>query len=157
MKAVNRSSSLCSECGLDYIPTSNNQKYCSAVCKGRNSYEANMLDPEWRLTKLMGMAKNRAKTKSLAFDLDIDHLTYLWEENDGCCALSGVELQLERSEKGKVHPYAPSLDRIVPKLGYTKGNIRITAYQMNVALSEFGLEQFEEFINAYIQNSRSSF
>ena len=49
--------------------------------------------------------------------------------------------------------YAPSLDRIIPEKGYVKGNVRIIVYQLNVALSEFGLEQFNNFINLYITNS----
>jgi hypothetical protein len=112
-----------------------------------NSYEANMLKPEFRLSKLMAMAKNRAKTKGLEFNLSLDYLMDLW---DGHCALSGIELELNRSDKGKVNPYAPSLDRIVPELGYTMGNVRIVCYQMNVALSEFGLDQFDELVRQYV-------
>jgi len=117
-----------------------------------NSYEANMQKPEWRLKKLMAMAKNRAKTKGVAFDLDLDYLTSLWAEWLGCCALSGIPLELGRFEFGKVHPYAPSLDRETPSLGYVKGNVRIVCYQMNVALSEFGLLQFEELVRRYTEN-----
>lgn len=109
-----------------------------------------MLDYKWRLKKLYAMAKNRARDKDVPFDIDMEHLLELWGE--GFCSLSGIPLELGRSERGKVHPYAPSLDRIKPELGYTKGNVRIVCYQMNIAISEFGLEQFEEFIKLYNTN-----
>lgn len=141
----------CKECSK-LFEGRGNAKYCSKLCLGRNSYEQKMLTSEWRLSKLLAMAKNRATTKGHKFDLDLDCLLGLW---DGHCALSGIKLELGRFEKGTVHPYAPSIDRIEPSLGYTKGNVRIVCYQMNVAMSEFGLEQFESFIKLYVQNGVS--
>lgn len=116
-----------------------------------NNYEANMLKPSWRLNKLLAMAKNRAKTKELPFNITLEYLEELWEEGNGYCALSGIPIELGRAEFGKVHPYAPSIDREVPSLGYVKGNVRIVCYQMNVALSEFGLSQFEELVQRYTE------
>lgn len=42
-------------------------------------------------------------------------------------------------KKGQVNPNAPSVDRIVPSLGYVQGNVRLITYHVNVALAEFGL------------------
>lgn len=96
------------------------------------------------------MAKNRARAKSLEFDLDRDHLISLWDDQDGCCALTGLKFELGATGiKGQVHPRAPSLDRITPSLGYVKGNIRLITYHMNVALSEFGVQEFENLVRAY--------
>lgn len=139
---------LCKQCGKTYFGKGNS-KYCSKLCLSKNNYEANMLKPEWRLGKLLSMAKNRSSSRGHEFNLDLEHLLTLW---DGKCSLSGIELDLSRSDKGVVNPYAPSLDRIEPKLGYTKGNVRIVCYQMNVAMSEFGLDQFNSFINLYIKS-----
>ena len=41
---------------------------------------------------------------------------------------------------------------VTPSKGYVKGNVRIVVYQLNISLSEFGLEQFNNFINSYINN-----
>ena len=142
----------CRECGTQF-EGAKQARFCSVLCQGRGDYAKNMLRPEWRLKKLMSMAKGRAKKKELDFDLDLDYLKELWEESGGRCSLSGIELQLGRAEVGKVHPYAPSLDREIPHLGYTKGNVRIVAYQINVALSEFGVDQFDEMIRAYVQHT----
>ena len=96
------------------------------------------------------MAKNRAQTKQLSFDIDKQYLWKLWEENDGCCALTGQRFDLTKwGNRGQVSPQAPSLDRIKPSLGYTKGNVRLITYHMNISLSDFGVEEFERLIAAY--------
>jgi len=113
-----------------------NQIYCSLYCQRRAYYLHKMHDPKWRLKKLMSFAKNRAKIKDVPFDLDIKYLLSLW---NGKCSISGVDLQLDAGS-GRVYRRAPSIDRIIPELGYVKGNVRIVTYQVNVAISEFGEE-----------------
>ena len=93
------------------------------------------------------MARNRSKTKSLPFNLDNDYVYSLWKEQDGRCLLTGVYFELTANEG--IVSNAPSLDRINPKLGYVKGNVRLITYHLNVAISEFGLETFEELIKNY--------
>jgi hypothetical protein len=97
-----------------------------------------MLDYKWRITKLCSMAKNRAKEKSLPFDLTPEFLIQLWQEQCGCCVLTGVLFNLSGSDTHSVHPDAPSIDRIKPELGYVMGNVRFVKYHVNVALSEYG-------------------
>lgn len=97
-----------------------------------------------RLVKLCAAAKNRSKAANLIFDIDSNYLTKLWEQQNGRCALTGIEFDLTPPSKGQtVKPSAPSIDRIVPSAGYTKGNVRLVIYHMNVALSEYGTDQFE--------------
>lgn len=96
------------------------------------------------------MAKNRAKSKNVPFDITPEYLVKLWEDNEGCCALTGQQFDLSSwGLKGQVNPQAPSVDRIKPKLGYVKGNVRLITYHMNIALSDFGIEEFENLINSY--------
>jgi hypothetical protein len=110
-----------------------------------------MLDPEFRIRKLTSMAKHRAKQSGVPFDIDSEYMMTLWNDNDGKCAITKIPLDLDKSDKGKVNPYAPSFDRIIPELGYVKGNVRIVCYQLNIALSEFGLAQFDELVNLYVR------
>lgn len=113
------------------------QVYCSESCQRKATYKRNALDYEWRLGKLVAMAKNRAKAKDLPFNITKNYMVKLWKEQDGKCAFSGKELVLEAGE-GRVNPDAPSIDRILPELGYVKGNVRLVTYHVNVCLSEFG-------------------
>lgn len=116
------------------------------------SYAEWSLDPRLRLQKLSYMAKNRAKMKNLEYDIDGDYLYSLWIEGNGCCALTGQSFDLTKwGGKGQVNPQAPSVDRIEPKLGYVKGNVRLITYHMNIALSDFGTDEFERLIRNYME------
>ena len=94
------------------------------------------------------MAKNRAKEKNLPFDIDADYVFQLYNKQNGLCAISNLEFNLAKPDKaGHTRFDAPSLDRIIPELGYTKGNVRLVIYQVNCALSNFGLDTFLYVIN----------
>ena len=147
-----RSEMNCSFCGALFLGVAKSQ-YCTTSCGHAAAFRRNMEQPEWRLSRLMSMAKNRSKTKNLSFNLDIEYIMELWEENLGCCALTGQLFDLTSwGEKGQVNPQAPSIDRIVPKKGYTKGNVRLITYHMNISLSDFGIEEFETLIKSYLGN-----
>lgn len=132
-------------------------KYCSRSCykaiTAKNSYEiyhARSTDFKWRLARSVTMAKNRAISKGLPFNLDHEYLISLWTENNGCCALTGITFDLTSwGHKGQVNPNTVSVDRINPSEGYVKDNVRLITYHMNVALADFGTEQFEKLIQAY--------
>ena len=124
--------------------------YCGTACSKKANHGKFMLDPEYRIRRLVGMAKNRAKTQGIPFDIDFEYMMSMWKENEGKCAVTRIPLELGKSDLGKVHPYAPSFDKIKPELGYTKGNVRIVCYQLNIALSEFGLEQFDRLVQFYV-------
>ncbi len=109
----------------------------------RAYYARKMLEPEFRIGKLIAMAKNRAKKKDLLFDIDLPYMMEMWSKQNAKCIISGVEFVLESGE-GRVHRHTPSIDRISPELGYTKGNVRLVTYHINVALSEFGEEALIE-------------
>lgn len=96
------------------------------------------------------MAKNRAKTKRVPFDIGGAYLSELWDEQNGKCAVSGMEMDLIMSEKYLTNPQAPSVDRIIPSKGYVKGNVRIVCYQVNMALSEYGEEQLMKMCRAIV-------
>ena len=97
------------------------------------------------------MAKNRAATKNLPFNIDPEYLIELWEENEGCCALTSRPFNIQRPVVfGTPYPDAPSVDRIKPSLGYTKGNVRLIVYHLNIALSDYGTEEFEKLCKDFL-------
>ena len=127
-------------------------KCCSNKCNRAYQYARATLDPLSRLRRLCTGAKTRAKANNLDYNIDADYLMELWEEQEGCCSLSGIKLVLEKgSGVNEVHPYTPSIDKIDSKGGYTRGNVRITCYHMNVALNKYGLEGFDKLVQAYIE------
>jgi hypothetical protein len=78
------------------------------------------------LKKIHAGARRRALRSGIDFALAPDHVEYLWRRQGGCCAVSGISFNDERFDHALVkHPYAPSLDRIDSRAGYTPENVRL--------------------------------
>jgi len=74
--------------------------------------------------KMLSGAKKRALRKGIPFDISLDDIVI-----PDKCPVLGIELR--KSTDGKPHPESPSLDRIVPSLGYTKGNVEVISLRAN--------------------------
>lgn len=144
---------ICQDCACEYENKSGRSKFCKSCSSSKNyrkKWNVLKTDKNIRMYRLMHAARNRAKAKNLPYNITVEYLIKLWNENDGCCSLTGIPFKLDHSgTAGQVHPDAPSVDRIVPKLGYVEGNIRLVTYHMNVALAEWGIEGFERLALAY--------
>lgn len=92
-------------------------------------------------------AGERARAKGLPFDLDFQWVAHRIERQDFRCALSGIAFFCDRSRIGTRNPYAPSLDRIDCAKGYTRDNVRVVLYALNVMLSDWGLEVVQRIAN----------
>jgi hypothetical protein len=100
----------------------------------------------------MAMAKYRAEQKAIPFNISHEYLIGLWEGSEGKCKISNRSFDLTPTAKfGQVNMNAPSIDRIIPKLGYVQGNVRLVTYHVNVALSEFGIESLKVLCNDIIK------
>jgi len=74
-------------------------------------------------------AKQRAiKYKDIEPNIDREYLYELFKRQQGKCALSGVDMKIE---KGAIT--CLSLDKIEPDKGYTKGNVQWLAWAVNRA------------------------
>lgn len=101
----------------------------------------------------MGGVKNRSKQKDLPLGIDTEYLISLWEVQKGKCAVSGIEFNLASPEiAGEPRFDSPSVDRIEPSLGYTKGNVRLVIYQINMAIGPYGLSRFLETVKRIKEN-----
>lgn len=94
----------------------------------RNNYEK----------QLFYGAKYRAKEEGCAFNLEPDDIRI-----PDTCPILGV--QLVRG-KGRVTETSPSLDRIIPHLGYTKGNVQIISFKANTIKSNATLDELEKVV-----------
>jgi hypothetical protein len=68
-------------------------------------------------------AKNRSKKFKLPFNLDLNDIAVPTH-----CPILGIELMVG---KGRSVDSSPSLDRIVPELGYVKGNVHVISQKAN--------------------------
>lgn len=76
-------------------------------------------------------AETRAARKKIPFDLTDEWAIRTWT---GFCAISKLPL-LRKFEAGHVL-FAPSIDRVVPKLGYTQANSRFVCLAINMLKHE---------------------
>lgn len=117
--------------------------------------ESRQYDLDFRLNLLVINARARAKKQSIPFNIDTIYIKSLWDLENGRCALSGRELTLDYNPKGGPHMNGPSLDKIIPELGYIPGNVRIVTYHVNTALSNFGEEALIQLLED-IKNNKDS-
>ena len=94
-------------------------------------------------------AKKRAAQRGLDFDLTRDWLISEVDRNGYRCALSGIKFFAVHEAKCFRNPFAPSIDRIDCSKGYTRDNVRILIFAMNVMLSDWGTQIFERVSESY--------
>lgn len=74
---------------------------------------------------ILERAKRRSKVQNLPFNIEINDIII-----PKYCPI--LEIRLERNYGGKPKSNSPSLDKIIPELGYVKGNIRVISHKANM-------------------------
>ena len=120
---------LCTKCKIkkknsEFSFCGNSKDKLQAYCKSctaiyNNDYRATK---EGYVNHALLSSKTRAKNKKVKFNLDIEYLQSIATDR---CPVFDVELIYASSNKGKGYPnpYAAALDRVIPELGYVKGNV----------------------------------
>ena len=90
---------------------------------------------------------NNALTKGILVDIKFEDI--VWSTY---CPILGIELYYGKKARGAVEENSPTFDRIDPKLGYTKGNVRIISARAN-RLKDNGTADEHRRIAAYIEES----
>lgn len=96
--------------------------------------------------QLLQSAKKRAKAKNIPFLLTMSDLTVPER-----CPLLGIKLVVG---EGKMHAQSPSLDRLIPELGYVKGNVRVISYKANSMKQDATAKELKRIgrrIDSYLQ------
>lgn len=93
------------------------------------------LDPPEKV--LFWGAKKRAREYSVPIDILPDDIVV-----PTICPILGIPL-VYGARTGKPQAGSPSLDRIKPELGYTKGNIRVVSFRANTLKSDATLAELE--------------
>jgi len=84
-------------------------------------------------------AKERANKYELPFDLTLDDL--IIPDN---CPVLGIPLFKNLGNKSP-GPNSPTVDRIVPELGYVRGNIQIISFKANTMKNNASIEELLKF------------
>lgn len=108
----------CTRCGVIY-PITNDM----TICKPCNTARVKSRSPE---QKMLARAKSRAKDFKLPFNLTIEDIVI-----PKVCPIMGIPLIVHVGKSG-TYPDSPSLDKIVPELGYIKGNVQVISSMANM-------------------------
>lgn len=93
-----------------------------------------------------GFIKKCKQRKNRDFNLDLEYLKKLWEDQNGICPYTNLKMILPRCTCDNVHSlFMASIDRIDSSKGYIKGNVQFTTYFANVGKMEFSDEEAREF------------
>lgn len=158
----------CSTCKMYHDPScfdSNTSKahrdYKDGVCKSCKSMAAKnrkmqkyTADPLRRmLVERVAGAKDRCKRSNVFIDITLDDLFYLWDRQDGKCAISRIPMTYTMGE-GRT-PTNVSIDQIEPSKGYTLQNIQLVCMAVNQIKSDMSMEELLTFCKAIAMNARS--
>ena len=93
-------------------------------------------------------AKKRAKKKGLPFDLTVEDIEVLEK-----CPVLGLDLKVG---SGSPREVSPSLDRLIPELGYVRGNVRVISGRANRLKSDASIEELEAILKYMKEHERDS-
>ena len=131
--------------------------HCSLECCGYTSHEHLKKYPKENIKYLIpyqgikrdeytGLREHfrRIKKRKHDYDVTLQDLLDLWDEQKGICTYSGVKL-LHPNEGGN-NLNTASLDRIDSNLGYIKGNLQFISITCNQAKNNLTHQEMLNFI-----------
>lgn len=144
---------ICLNCG-EPIPQPGRQdrKWCSNACghkaRRKKHYQNNpelyrqkrYKDNSDVARRIHYRLKSRCKRREIPFDLEVSDL-----EPPTHCPVLGLELY-NKPGAGTNQPNSPSVDRIDPGKGYTKGNIRVISNRANLLKSNATIEELSKIL-----------
>ncbi len=160
---IKKECSICREIKfIDKFPRRTNSypyEYCldcfekTATPEDKELYETNLekkrerergyinKDPRHRM---FSSAKARARDENFPFNLELDDIII-----PEICPALGIKIQ---KSSGKPTDSSPSIDKIIPELGYVKGNVKVISYRANAIKRDASLDELEK-IAMYVKNN----
>lgn len=105
------------------------------------------------LTNKFRQTRQRCKGSNIRFDLTAEFLIQQFESQDGRCFYTDTIL-VTRSGEGR-SPNSASLDKIVPELGYTIGNVVWAANRINTMKFDATLSEMAEWMPGWYERIRA--
>ena len=93
--------------------------------------------------------RSKAKAENIPFNLTIEDIVI-----PSVCPILGIPLQINDVHVG---PNSISIDRIIPELGYVKGNVAIISHRANSIKNNASVEELEkvlEWLKERLQSER---
>lgn len=96
------------------------------------------------LMLLLATSRNVAIKRKHEFNLDINFMYELWNNQSGNCYYTHIPMIKTFNKKS---PYQVSLDRIDSNKGYIKGNVCLCCLSINFAKNSFTVEEIMKFLS----------
>lgn len=136
---------VCKNCGVVFTRIVRaGQLYCSQKCRiGFWNKECSLSSPKWHKKNpakvMLRSARHRAKKQGLPFNITIDDIVI-----PEVCPVLGIQLECNAGT-GSAKQNSPSLDKIIPELGYVVGNVQVISYLANVMKHDATPKQLIDF------------
>lgn len=153
----------CLECTLEYVPAGQRQKYCKHCSEikqkeqakksahkfywGNKEYCDKRTRENYRNSKNRGSIeytfyarKHRAKKQDITWEISLDDISV-----PDVCPVLLTPFKFKT-------PYAMSIDKIIPSLGYVKGNVQIMSCKANIMKSDATPEELIKFADWVYKN-----
>jgi hypothetical protein len=115
-------------------------KYCKTCYIEKNKGYQESYRTNNRFAIRVRACKARAKYKGLPFDLTEEYLREVWT---GVCPVFNTPLDIQALKNSPKHA---ELDRIIPELGYVKGNVVWLSQRANRLKHDAKLEELERLV-----------
>lgn len=162
----------CHTCGVkfrkrnaDYNRTERLKKshFCSLSCSASHGnkvhprYNTSHLNKGWDvkdqyspfryfIKKAKERQKHHKNKKFKYFNITLEYLLELWENQKGICPYTKVKMNLPESvDATRNSPKCASLDRIDPSKGYIKGNVQFITQFVNLGKNKYPSEEIYQF------------
>jgi hypothetical protein len=140
----------CRECTAIYVNERRADLKAGKISVVRDSNEGHA--EFQRAQKLVGGARTRSKKKKIPCTITpADIVPALIR---GFCEATGMPFEVDLVEKSNgnnfQHPFAPSIDRIDPELGYESGNIQVVVRGYNMLKGEGSVYQARQIAQALV-------
>ena len=93
--------------------------------------------------------KSSSKVRNISFNIDYEYLMELYRKQEGKCAISGILME----NATYYNPKAVSIDKIIPKEGYTKGNIQLVCWIVNQMKNDLSNAELLSWCSIITKNS----
>jgi hypothetical protein len=154
-KMLDANTAECSKCGrpkpVDLFTA--NYSYCNeCLWKYKSRWTVSTLDRFLKVRVIQIRA--RAREAGTPCSLTTEDLLDLYSRQSGRCFYTDRQMSISTGEGHRND--ALSVDRIVPKLGYVKGNMVLCTYQVNKIKNDVSLDEMKEWMPGWYSRLTTS-
>jgi len=148
----------CTSCGVEFSIEGFEPYKFGKICKKCRNLRAaalRMSSVDKYVQSTMSRLKIRSKKAGVPFELTYQHLLQRWATQDSKCFYTDIPLEIKRFRETKDE--SPSVDRIVPELGYVDGNVVWCINRINRIKNDVSLEEMKVWMPVWYDRIKHEF